>query len=103
MEEPEVKLEGGELLERDESVAEAERGWLLSAGCEDGESSIDESEVKLGVRGGLLSAGWEDAFLSFLVGIAFGVRLGPSAFRLVVTCLSIMWFSSEAVLERTEV
>jgi len=25
MEEPEVKLEGGELLERDESVAEAER------------------------------------------------------------------------------
>jgi hypothetical protein len=26
MEEPEVKLEGGELLERDESVAEAERG-----------------------------------------------------------------------------
>ena len=31
MEEPEVQLEGGELSERDESVAEAERGRLLSA------------------------------------------------------------------------
>jgi hypothetical protein len=41
--------------------------------------------------------------LSFLVGIAFGLLLGPSAFRLVVTCLGIVWFSSEAVLERTEV
>jgi hypothetical protein len=32
MEEPEVKLEGGELSERDESVPEAGRGGLLSAG-----------------------------------------------------------------------
>jgi hypothetical protein len=41
--------------------------------------------------------------LSFLVGIAFGLWLGPSALRLVVTCLGIVWFSSKAVLERTEV
>jgi hypothetical protein len=32
VEEPEVKLGRGELSERDESVAEAERGGLLSAG-----------------------------------------------------------------------
>jgi hypothetical protein len=32
MEEPEVKLGGGELSERDESVAEVGRGGLLSAG-----------------------------------------------------------------------
>ena len=41
--------------------------------------------------------------MSFLAGIAFGLWLGPSAFRLVVTILGIVWFSSKAVLEKTEV
>jgi hypothetical protein len=78
MEEPEVKLGGEGLSERDESVAEAGRG-------------------------GLLSAGREDAFWSFLVGIAFGPWCGPSAFRLVVNCLGIMQLSSKADPQRTEV
>jgi hypothetical protein len=78
MEEPEVNLGGERLSERDELVAEA--------GC-----------------GGLLSAGREDVFWSFLVGIAFGPWWGPSAFRLVVNCLGIMQLSSKADLERTEV
>jgi hypothetical protein len=37
------------------------------------------------------------------VGIAFDLWLGPSTFRLVVTCLGIVQFSSKADLERTEV
>src|SRR5271168_1136972 len=78
IEEPEVKLGGGKLSERDESVAEAGRG-------------------------GLLSAGREDAFWSFLVGIAFGPWWDPLAFRLVVNCLGIMQLSSKADLQRREV
>jgi hypothetical protein len=45
----------------------------------------------------------QDALLSFLAGRALGLWFGPSAFRLVVTFLGIVWFSSKAVLERTEV
>jgi len=78
MEEPEVKLGGEGLSERDESVAQAGRG-------------------------GLLSVGREDSFWSFLVGIASGLWWGPSAFRLVVNCLGIMQLSSKADLQRTEV
>jgi hypothetical protein len=78
MEEPEAKLGGEELSEKGEPVGEAGRG-------------------------GLLDAGWQNAFLSFLTGIAFGLWLRSSAFRLVVTFLGIVWFSSKAVLEKTEV
>ena len=78
MEEREVKRGGEGLSERDESVAEAGRG-------------------------GLLSAGREDAFWSFMVGIASGPWWGPSAFRLVVNCLGIMQLSSKPDLQRTEV
>jgi hypothetical protein len=78
MEDYEVKRGGEGLSERDESVAEAGRA-------------------------GLLSAGREDTFWSLLVGIAFGPWWGPSAFRLVVNCLGIMQLSSKADLERTEV
>ena len=78
MEEREVKRGGEGLSERDESVAETGRG-------------------------GLLSAAREDAFWSFLVGIAFGLWWGLSAFRLVVNCLGIMQLSSKADLQRTKV
>jgi hypothetical protein len=65
-------------------AVEAEDLSTKAFAVEDGESSIEESEVKLGGgglserdesvaeagRGGMLSIGWEDAFWSFFVGIA---------------------------------
>jgi hypothetical protein len=78
--------------------------------AEDDESSMEEPEVKLGgeepsEKDESVVDCWvlpQDALLSFLAGIALGLWFGPSAFRLVVTFLGIVWFSSKAVLERRE-